>query len=153
MYYSYFTSNLGEIEVVASDKEIISIGFFKEKKLENPNDLTNKCIDQLKEYFSKKRTSFDLPLKLSGTSFQVDVLKELLKIPYGKTISYGQIAINIKRPKAVRAVGGAVGRNPFLIVAPCHRVVGKTNKITGFSAGLDNKRKLLNLEEITGIKD
>ncbi|MDX2413400.1 MAG: methylated-DNA--[protein]-cysteine S-methyltransferase, partial [Woeseiaceae bacterium] len=89
---------------------------------------------------------FDLPLHLSGTEFQVSVLEELLRIPYGETVSYGDIAKRIGRPKAVRAVGAANGRNPLPIIVPCHRVIGTSGDLTGFGGGLDTKEALLRLE-------
>ena len=94
----------------------------------------------------RKRREFDLPLQLSGTEFQVSVLKALQEIPYGETVSYGEIARRIGRPKAVRAVGAANGRNPLPIVVPCHRVIGSTGDLTGFGGGLDTKEALLRLE-------
>ena len=101
---------------------------------------------QLGEYFDGKRREFDLPLKLDGTDFQVEVLEELKKIPYGETTSYAAIAERIGRPKAVRAVGAANGRNPIPIIVPCHRVIGKGGDLTGFGGGLDTKEALLRLE-------
>jgi methylated-DNA-[protein]-cysteine S-methyltransferase len=100
----------------------------------------------LREYFAGDRKEFDLPLKLSGTEFQVSVLEALQDIPYGETTSYGEIARRIGRPKAVRAVGAANGRNPIPIVVPCHRVIGATGDLTGFGGGLDTKEALLRLE-------
>ena len=101
---------------------------------------------QLDEYFSGARREFDLPLRLDGTEFQVKVLKELGKIPYGETTSYGAIAKRIGHPRAVRAVGAANGRNPIPIIVPCHRVVGKSGDLTGFGGGLETKEALLRLE-------
>jgi methylated-DNA-[protein]-cysteine S-methyltransferase len=101
---------------------------------------------QLAEYFSGERKDFDLPLKLNGTEFQVSVLEALLEIPYGETTSYGAIAKQIGRPKAVRAVGAANGRNPIPIIVPCHRVIGSSGDLTGFGGGLDTKEALLRLE-------
>jgi methylated-DNA-[protein]-cysteine S-methyltransferase len=89
---------------------------------------------------------FDLPLQLSGTDFQVQVLRELQQIPYGQTVSYGEIAKRIGRPKAMRAVGAANGRNPLPIIIPCHRVIGSSGDLTGFGGGLDTKEALLCLE-------
>jgi methylated-DNA-[protein]-cysteine S-methyltransferase len=102
--------------------------------------------EQLLEYFAGTRQTFDLPLQLSGTDFQVSVLEELLRIPYGETVSYGDIAKRIGRPKAVRAVGAANGRNPLPVVVPCHRVIGSSGDLTGFGGGLDTKEALLRLE-------
>ena len=101
---------------------------------------------QLSEYFAGERREFDLPLRLDGTVFQVEVLEELKKIPYGETTSYAAIAERIGRPKAVRAVGAANGRNPIPIIVPCHRVIGKSGDLTGFGGGLDTKEALLRLE-------
>ncbi len=101
---------------------------------------------QLEEYFAGDRKDFDLPLHLSGTEFQVQVLEELQRIPYGETTSYGDIAQRIGRPKAMRAVGAANGRNPIPIVIPCHRVIGSSGDLTGFGGGLDTKEALLRLE-------
>ena len=103
---------------------------------------------QLKEYFNGKRKSFDLPILLQGTLFRLKVYEELLKIPYGKTLSYKQIAKNLNKENAARAVGGAVHNNPIAIIVPCHRVIGSDNSLTGFAGGLNLKRKLLEIEEI-----
>ena len=101
---------------------------------------------QLEEYFAGDRREFDLPLNLSGTEFQVQVLEELQRIPYGETTSYGDIAKRIGRPKAMRAVGAPNGRNPIPIIVPCHRVIGSSGDLTGFGGGLDTKAALLRLE-------
>ncbi len=101
---------------------------------------------QLAEYFAGERTGFDLPLRLTGTPFQVDVWEALRAIPYGETVSYGELARRIGRPAAVRAVGLANGRNPVSIVVPCHRVIGANGSLTGYGGGLDRKRHLLALE-------
>lgn len=101
---------------------------------------------QLREYFAGKRKAFELKLDFAGTDFQRKVWAALLTIPYGETRSYGQIARQIGKPAAVRAVGAANGRNPISIVAPCHRVIGATGKLTGFAGGMANKERLLRLE-------
>ena len=101
---------------------------------------------QLTEYFSGTRKEFDLKLKPTGTEFQLAVLDELVKIPYGTTVSYADIAKRIGRPKAVRAVGAANGRNPLPIVIPCHRVIGSGGALTGFGGGLPTKEALLRHE-------
>jgi methylated-DNA-[protein]-cysteine S-methyltransferase len=105
-----------------------------------------KARRQLVEYFEGERKSFDLPLRVSGTEFQIRVLEELQRIPYGETLSYSDIAERIGNPKAVRAVGAANGRNPIPIVIPCHRVIGSSGDLTGFGGGLDTKEALLRLE-------
>jgi methylated-DNA-[protein]-cysteine S-methyltransferase len=101
---------------------------------------------QLAEYFSGRRKTFNLKLDFSGTEFQQMVWRALLTIPFGETRTYAQIAQQIGRPKAVRAVGAANGKNPISIVAPCHRVIGFDGKLTGFAGGLDAKAYLLRLE-------
>lgn len=104
------------------------------------------AASQLEEYFAGQRTSFDVPLALEGTDFQREVWRALTEIPCGTTASYGEIAVRIGRPRAVRAVGMAVGRNPVSVVVPCHRVIGADGTLTGFGGGLDRKRLLLEHE-------
>ena len=101
---------------------------------------------QLADYFAGRRKAFDLTLDFAGTEFQKKVWRALLTIPFGETRSYAQIARQIGRPKAVRAVGAANGRNPISIVTPCHRVIGSGGALTGFAGGLDVKAQLLRLE-------
>lgn len=103
---------------------------------------------QLREYFSGKRQAFDLPLAPEGTEFQREVWHALSTIPWGSTLSYGQLAQRIGRPRAVRAVGAANGRNPLPIVLPCHRVIGSNGALTGFGGGLPVKEALLHLEGV-----
>jgi methylated-DNA-[protein]-cysteine S-methyltransferase len=106
---------------------------------------------QLGEYFAGRRSAFELTLDPAGTAFQRKVWNALLTIPFGETRSYGQIARQIGNPDAVRAVGAANGRNPLSIVAPCHRVIGSTGRLTGFAGGLDVKAYLLALEGARGL--
>lgn len=102
---------------------------------------------QLDEYFAGVRQHFELPLHPVGTPFQLEVWEELRRIPYGATISYGELARRIGKPRAMRAVGAANGRNPLPIVLPCHRVIGADGSLTGFGGGLPTKRYLLGLEQ------
>jgi methylated-DNA-[protein]-cysteine S-methyltransferase len=111
------------------------------------------ATEQLQAYFAGTRQSFDLPLNPFGTPFQLIVWNELKRIPYGITISYGELARRIGKPAAVRAVGAANGRNPLSIVVPCHRVIGADGSLTGFGGGVENKRKLLTLEQRVNGKD
>ncbi len=104
---------------------------------------------QLREYFAGTRQQFEVPLDFMGTDFQRQVWQALLTIPFGQTRSYGEIARQIGRPAAVRAVGAANGKNPISIIAPCHRVIGATGALTGFAGGLEAKQTLLALEGIT----
>ena len=110
------------------------------------HDSVNDAITQLDEYFNRSRQEFDLQLDLRGTEFQVAAWKALADIPYGRTASYGQQAASIGRPKAVRAIGGANGRNPVAIVLPCHRIVGADGSLTGFGGGIAVKQWLLQHE-------
>lgn len=105
-----------------------------------------KAIEQLGEYFAGQREEFDLPIVLEGTPFQLSVWRSLQTIPYGKTVSYLELAKKIGNPKAVRAVGLANGSNPIPIIVPCHRVIGSDGSLTGFGGGLPTKQKLLALE-------
>lgn len=111
------------------------------------NVITRTAALQLQEYLDGNRQSFDFPVECSGTAFQKEVWSALMQIPYGATASYGEVAEMIGRPKAVRAVGQAIGKNPCLIAVPCHRVIGKNGSLTGFSAGLKLKQYLLGLEQ------
>lgn len=104
--------------------------------------------DQLSEYFSGTRTEFDIPLAPNGTPFQKLVWRELCRIPYGQTRTYGEIAAAIGNPGAARAVGMACNRNPIWLIIPCHRIVGTGGKLTGYAGGLDLKRRLLDLEQL-----
>lgn len=101
---------------------------------------------QLKEYFAGQRREFDLPLRMAGTEFQQSVWRELTKIPFGETRSYGQLAKHLNNPNGSRAVGLANGRNPIAIIVPCHRVIGADGSLTGFGGGLDRKEWLLTHE-------
>ncbi|EEY99911.1 methylated-DNA--protein-cysteine methyltransferase [Vibrio sp. RC586] len=109
--------------------------------------ILNNAIQQLDEYFSGLRSQFELPITAKGTAFQQSVWHALCKIPYGEIWSYQQLAEAIGNPKAVRAVGLANGKNPISIIVPCHRVVGKNGKLTGYAGGLERKAFLLNLEQ------
>lgn len=118
---------------------------------EGRSDIIEKAMQQLDEFFAGTRREFEMPLLFAGTDFQITVWEELLKIPYGQTISYGEMARRIGMPKAVRAVANANGANSISIFAPCHRVIGSDRSLTGYGGGLDAKRKLLELEEINRI--
>lgn len=153
MYYCYLDTPIGEILLAGDDDALSMIGFPKGKMRRDPEPdwiYNEKPLEnarrQLGEYFAGTRKDFDLAVILDGTEFQVAVLKALQQIPYGETVSYGDIAKRIGRPKAVRAVGAANGRNPIPIVVPCHRVIGSSGDLTGFGGGLDTKEALLRLE-------
>jgi methylated-DNA-[protein]-cysteine S-methyltransferase len=148
-------SPVGRLYVVADNNNLKAIAYesnwkrlerhFGEVKLER-NEIIEQTHAQLQEYFEKKRTEFDLPIAFTGTDFQKKTWEALLAIPYGETRSYSDQANLIGRPEAVRAVGRTNGLNPISIVVPCHRVVGKSGKLTGYAGGLDKKQFLLDLE-------
>ena len=148
-YSQTISTPAGDISVTANEKSVTKICFGK-ADLEKPNPLTQKASNQLKEYFAGKRTEFNLPIEAQGTDFQKSVWAELLKIPAGKTKSYGEIARLVGKPKAARAVGGAVGSNPIAVVIPCHRVMAASGAITGYTGGngVTTKRQLLDLEGV-----
>jgi methylated-DNA-[protein]-cysteine S-methyltransferase len=121
-----------------------------EGSVENPDAAPFPTLkSQLQEYFAGERTDFDVPLSPRGTTFQRVVWAHLRDIPYGQTISYGELAKRIRSPKACRAVGLANGKNPISIIVPCHRVIGANGKLTGYGGGMENKRILLDLESKT----
>jgi methylated-DNA-[protein]-cysteine S-methyltransferase len=149
-------SPVGSLTLLASDNELLSVNFKKSKVYgqdvfkavpKNPNhSILTETENQLNEYFSGHRKRFELPLGLYGTPFQKSVWEMLLKIPYGRTCAYEDIAAQIGDTKKARPVGGAVGCNPVGIIVPCHRVIGKNGNLTGFGGGLDVKTYLLDLE-------
>lgn len=153
MKYCYFESPVGNL--LLSGNELLEGLHFPlgktriepEKDWIYKEELFLQAIDQLNAYFKGELTRFDLELNIQGTDFQKMVWKELVKIPYGETISYGQLAKRIGNPKASRAVGMANGKNPISIIIPCHRVIGKNGSLTGFGGGLEVKKNLLDLEK------
>ena len=146
MYIDYYNSPLGLIEIKADETYVYEINKVNDKALDfASNKITELTITQLKEYFAGSRTVFDIPIAFEGTAFQISVWRELLRIPFGETTTYSKLAAVIEKPKAARAVGNAVGKNPLLIVIPCHRVVAAVG-LGGFSAGLENKEILLKHE-------
>ena len=151
-YWMEIAAPVGKIIVMADDEAVTHIEFSaKYRPAGKPqlNAILTRAQKQLAEYFAGKREEFDLPLKLEGTAFQRKVWKALVKIPFGQTRTYGQIAKTVKSPAASRAVGAACGRNPLPIVVPCHRVVGSSGNLTGFGGGLAMKEWLLKHEGAT----
>ncbi|HKI73893.1 MAG TPA: methylated-DNA--[protein]-cysteine S-methyltransferase [Pseudomonadales bacterium] len=154
MKYCFIDTPVGEV-LLAGDKTGLHYISFPQGKghvdpepdWERDDAALGNARKQMEEYFAGKRREFDLKLVPSGTGFQLAVLRALQKIPYGETRSYRDIAVQIGKPRAVRAVGAANGRNPLPIVIPCHRVVGSDGSLTGFGGGLDAKRFLLDLEQ------
>ena len=140
-------SPLGSIVIKSDGLSITGISF-EEKSIKEQNtcEILELCKEQLESYFSGDTQVFDLPLHPEGTEFQYKVWTELLKIPYGETITYMELAIRLGDPKAIRAVGTANGRNPIAVIVPCHRVIGAGNKLTGYAGGIWRKKLLMELE-------
>ena len=159
--YSRMATPLGELWIGVTQKGVCHIGLsgeesffaalrrlFPEANLLEDGGATREAARQLGEYFSGKRRTFTLPLDLRGTPFQRTVWEELRKVPFGTTVTYGELARRIGKPRAVRAVGQANHRNPVPIVVPCHRVIGHDGSLVGFGSGLELKRRLLEHEGI-----
>lgn len=142
-----FDSPIGKLWLSAENGRLVSLSFKGEKAgKEITEPVLNEAVKQLSEYFAGSRRTFSLPIEPRGTEFQRAVWNELLKIPFGETKTYGDIAAAMGKPKASRAVGMGCNRNPIAIIIPCHRVVGKNGSLTGFAGGLDVKGKLLEHE-------
>ena len=155
MFYEQIPSPIGEL-VIAADRE--SLRFLLLPDHGRParaepgwerrmTPLIKKAARQLRAYFAGRLYEFELPLQPVGTRFQQAVWRELARVPFAATVSYGELARRVRKPRASRAVGAACGRNPLPIVIPCHRVIGKSGALTGFGGGLAMKTRLLTLEE------
>ena len=147
-YLQYLDTPLGRLEIAANEQGLTHVIFCGQhaEQAANNNVVTQQATVQLLEYFAGKRREFDLPLAPIGTAFQQSVWRLLATIPFGQSRSYGQLAEQLNNPKAVRAVGGANGRNPLTIIVPCHRVIGANGKLTGYAGGVERKRWLLQHE-------
>lgn len=146
-------AGLRHISFLAGDSPVIPGADWEAREDREDDHLPHplaRAVRQLKAYFRGELRDFDLPLAPGGTPFQRKVWEALREIPYGETITYGELARRIGQPAASRAVGAANGRNPLPIVVPCHRVIGQNGRLTGFYGGLHLKEGLLNLEEATG---
>ncbi|MFE6169225.1 methylated-DNA--[protein]-cysteine S-methyltransferase [Viridibacillus arvi] len=152
LYKLDYESPIGVLEIIGTDKAISSIMFSeKDRAVNNIQDKTpivlENCYDQFDEYFKGDRREFTFPIKYEGTNFQKTVWNALTSIPYGKTVSYTDIAVLIGNEKAIRAVGNANGKNKMSIVIPCHRIIGSNGKLTGYAGGLWRKEWLLQHEK------
>ena len=149
-----YKSPIGILEIALKDNVVLGLKIAEtcEKLSERTGNFAEVAL-QLDEYFAGKRTKFELNISPKGTEFQKKVWAELLKIPYGKTKSYQEIAEAIGKTNAQRAVGSACNKNPILLIIPCHRVVSKTGKLTGFTCGIDRKEHLMKLESNRGFQD
>ena len=152
--YYYYNSPIGILEIEL--KNNVVLGLKVVESCDNISEATGyfaQVAKQLDEYFAGKRTKFELNISPNGTEFQKKVWAELLKIPYGKTKSYQEIAEAIGKPNAQRAVGSACNKNPILLIIPCHRVISKSGKLTGFACGIDRKEQLLKMESNQYFQD
>ncbi len=141
---------MGTLELTAEERGLTAINYNDDSLTQSSDQhqlpVLKKTVDQLNEYFDGERKTFDIPLALNGTKFQQKVWQQLQQIPYGQTITYSELAKRIGDPQKARAVAGANGLNPIPIIIPCHRVIGVDNKLTGYSGGIERKKKLLQLE-------
>ena len=146
-YQIFLNSPLGFLILKSNGETVTEISFAENELPEQHScEVLEKCKVQLESYFSGDLLDFDLPLAPEGTEFQQKVWAELLKIPYGETITYMDLAVRLGDPKCIRAAGTANGKNPIAIVIPCHRVIGAGNKLTGYAGGIWRKKMLLELE-------
>ena len=147
MYCVFMDSPIGRLKLISNEQAIIAIEHNSSgEPSESPPIVLLQCVQQLQQYFAGKRTTFDVPIEVVGTSFQQQVWQALQKIPHGETRSYKQIAEMIDNPKAVRAVGNANNKNRLPLLIPCHRVIGTNGSLIGYALGIEHKKYLLNLE-------
>jgi methylated-DNA-[protein]-cysteine S-methyltransferase len=152
LYKAYYDSPIGILEITGTEQGITAVHFVEKKQNPDPSiPLPLKdCCKQLYEYFVGDRKDFSLKLQLEGTNFQKKVWNQLMKIPYGRMVSYKEVAAAVKNEKAVRAVGSANGRNNIAIIIPCHRVIASDGTLGGYGGGLWKKEWLLNHEKEHG---
>lgn len=152
-FTTYVDSPIGPLRLVASNTGLQEVSFVKQdlrhpsKEQDDSHWVLQAAATQLGEYFAGVRREFDVPLELHGTEFQVAAWRALANIAYGETRAYKQQAIDIGRPKAVRAIGAANGKNPISVILPCHRVIGSNGSLVGYGGGLSVKEYLLNHEQ------
>ncbi len=150
----HYQSSVGCLEIEATDNGISEIAFCEIPEIicKSNNPVLRQCCSELDEYFAGTRKIFDVKITFKGTPFQYKVWQALLEIPYGKTISYADLAKAVENPKACRAVGSANGKNPIAIIIPCHRVITSNGNLGGYAYGLEVKKQLLDLEEKELVK-
>lgn len=149
IYRSHLVFPWGALQILADEEAVFSVARVEVPEEDAENRWSRLAKEELRRYFTGTLKTFTVPIRPSGTAFQQAVWQALREIPCGAAVCYQQIADRIGRPTAVRAAAQAIGRNPILILIPCHRVVGKDGSLTGFSAGLDLKELLLKLEAET----
>lgn len=144
---TYYSSPVGELLIESKNDKITIVNFLKDTKREiSITPVLAQCVEELDEYFFRERKFFTVELEPAGSDFQRKVWNTLLEIPYGKTVSYEEVAIRVGDIKSIRAVGLANGQNPIAIIIPCHRVIGKNGELVGYGGGLENKEWLLQHE-------
>ena len=146
LFHHYISSSLGYLLIQCSEKGLRSIDFVSKKDLDHSSDICKKTAQQIFEFFENKRKHFEIPFDLLGTPFHIKVWQSLYQVKFGETISYSELARNAQSPKAVRAVGNAVGKNPIPIIVPCHRIIRNDGTIGGYSGGIEKKIWLLRFE-------
>lgn len=153
--WTHHLTPLGRMLLAADDRGVVGAWFDGDKHVHGPDEawhrddgdaLLAQVAAQLDDWFAGRRRGFDLPLAPRGTDFQQAVWREIARVGWGDTRSYGEVATAVGRPRAVRAVGAATGRNPLTLIVPCHRLLGRDGALTGFASGLDRKRALLAFE-------
>lgn len=158
-FYTYMQTPIGSLLIAGDGETIDLISFPTGSRTKHPHEEWQRDDDQfastrqqLTAYFAGELKEFDVPLTLIGTDFQKSVWRALVEIPFGETISYGELAVRIGKPKASRAVGAANGANPIPVIIPCHRVIGSNKSLTGFGGGVETKAFLLNHEGALGTQ-
>jgi methylated-DNA-[protein]-cysteine S-methyltransferase len=160
-YYDFYDSSQGRMLLVADERSLLGVYFEGQKQLRRlapgarhdpEHGPLARAKRQLAEYFAGRRKAFDIPLAPEGTPFQRAVWREIAKVGYGETLSYGELARRAGFPGSARAAGAATGRNPIGIIVPCHRIVGADGSLTGYAAGVGRKRALLALESGAGVR-
>ncbi|RPI26478.1 MAG: methylated-DNA--[protein]-cysteine S-methyltransferase [Acidobacteria bacterium] len=162
LYSCHVDTPIGRVQVAGTPEGICRICFptespeqwyrwfdryFSKLPLDGAHPIIDQCVSEITEYFGRKRQSFEVPVDLRGTDFQLRVWRELMSIPFGATISYGELARRVGKPGGARAIGNAAGSNPVPIIIPCHRVIGHDQGLVGFGGGLSVKEQLLELEQ------
>ena len=158
-HYTHHHTPIGKIRLRANDEGLLALDHTNQQSnldstwtKNSDHPVLQQAIAELNEYFAGMRQTFQTPLNPQGTPFQLSVWQALTMVPFGETVSYSHIANAINKPKAVRAVGAANGRNPLSIFIPCHRIVGKNGTLTGYAGGLNVKTILLDLEQFKKIE-
>ncbi|NHK30644.1 MAG: methylated-DNA--[protein]-cysteine S-methyltransferase [Asgard group archaeon] len=156
IFFTYFDSPIGLIELISTENSLIKCNFLKKEQKPQSEKLPlilKEALQQLDEYFKGKRLKFELKFDLVGTDFQKKVWKELQRIPFGQTITYKKLAEKTGNKMAARAVGNANAKNPISIIIPCHRVIGSKGDLRNYGGGIDRKKWLIDFEKMTELQN